>query len=105
MPGLRGTPLQRFWRMVDLDETGCWIWTGRVNPKGYGQFRPGGRGTSVAQAHRWAFELFVGSIPDGLHIDHLCRVKACVNPRHLEPVTDLENKRRAAEARRREAAA
>lgn len=69
--------------------TGCWIWTGKLR-KGYGQFR--GR-----PAHRVSYEAFVGPIPEGLVIDHLCRNRACVrpDPKHLEPVTARENDRRA----------
>jgi hypothetical protein len=59
--------------------------------KGYGAFMVGGRNVRV---HRWAYETLVGPIPDGLVIDHLCRVRNCVNPDHLEPVTHRENIRR-----------
>jgi hypothetical protein len=68
----------------------CWVWAGRLSPNGYGRF---GRGTP---AHRWSWEFFRGEIPTGLHLDHLCRNKACVNPEHLDPVTQAENNRRAA---------
>jgi hypothetical protein len=71
----------------------CWIWIGATHPKGYGRFMffKG----KVGQAHRWSYEHYVGPIPDGLDIDHLCRVRNCVNPEHLEPVTNLENHIRA----------
>jgi len=74
-----------------VDENGCWIWTGYVDPKtGYGmRSRPKGQGSRLA--HRQFFELHVGPIPEGLVIDHLCRVRACVNPGHLEAVTQREN--------------
>lgn len=65
----------------------CWPWVGSVTGDGYGQMR--GRG-----AHRVAYELHVGPIPTGLVIDHLCHVRHCVNPRHLEAVTNQENSRR-----------
>lgn len=68
-------------------ETGCWEWQGPMHPKGYGTF-------AHELAHRRSYEMFVGDIPDGLHIDHLCRNKRCVNPAHLEPVTHAENNRR-----------
>lgn len=67
----------------------CWIWLGHVNPKGYGKFSRY-KGSPV-MAHRWSYEYFVGEIPKGLVLDHLCGVKNCVNPEHLEPVTNKEN--------------
>jgi hypothetical protein len=75
-------------RVVDLiDPSGdCWEWTGSLN-KGYGQW-------SARMAHRLVWEVLVGPIPDGLTLDHLCRNSRCVNPDHLEPVTQAENNRR-----------
>lgn len=73
--------------------TPCWVWNLAVMPNGYGQqAKPGGRGTALA--HRVYYEEARGPIPAGLDIDHLCRVRACVNPDHLEPVTRSENLRR-----------
>jgi hypothetical protein len=73
--------------------TPCWIWQNYVSPKGYGICRsPDNR---TMRAHRLAYEAFVGPIPEGLTLDHLCRVRACCNPKHLEPVTALENLLRA----------
>ena len=74
----------------------CWVWTGTRQRNGYGSFGVKGR---TLRAHRWSYEFYVGPIPAGLQIDHLCRVRNCVNPEHLEPVTHAENMRRAREAR------
>src|SRR6185369_17164459 len=76
-----------------VSETGCWLWTGPIKPSGYPnvfEYR-GAR----QPAHRHFYERFVGPIPVGLDLDHLCRTRRCVNPAHLEPVTRLENMRRA----------
>lgn len=69
----------------------CWIWSGARGTGGYGRFRVAGR---TREAHRVAYLMLVGPIPDGLQLDHLCRVRSCVNPAHLEPVTSRENTRR-----------
>lgn len=85
-----GTPEHRFWLKVDKgDGSGCWMWTGAKSPLGYGAFRVSPR--DLRRAHRYSYELLVGPIPEGLHIDHLCRVPSCVRPDHLEPVTLREN--------------
>ena len=69
--------------------SGCWLWAGTlVEPSGYGVFAV--KRKSV-QAHRVSYEIHVGPIPEGLQLDHLCRVRCCVNPAHLEPVTHREN--------------
>lgn len=84
-----GTPDQRFDALyIPEPNSGCWLWLGRLDHNGYGQFSHGQR---RSQAHRWSYERLVGPIPDGLQIDHLCRVRSCVNPVHLEPVTQREN--------------
>lgn len=71
-----------FLEKVDKTDT-CWNWTGYLN-LGYGVFKS-------KRAHRVAYEHLVGPIPEGLVIDHLCRNRACVNPEHMEPVTNKEN--------------
>lgn len=70
-------------RIVQSDN--CWLWTGAVSVQGYGIFM------SNQMAHRYSYELFRETIPEGLVIDHLCRNKKCVNPDHLEPVTNKIN--------------
>jgi hypothetical protein len=64
--------------------TGCWLWTGSHDRNGYGQF-------NKTTAHRWVFEKLRGPLPPGDELDHLCRVRSCVNPDHLEPVSRREN--------------
>lgn len=81
---------QRFASKYEVDpETGCWLWTASIRPNGYAQFRYS-KGKN-GYGHRFAYEHFVGPIDDGLTIDHLCRNRACVNPDHLEPVTQQKN--------------
>ena len=72
---------------VAVDGNGCWIWQGAINAGGYGRV-PVRKGNT---AHRLSYRTFVGPIPEGLQLDHLCRVRACCNPEHLEPVTSREN--------------
>ena len=77
---------KRFWSKVNKTAT-CWLWTAST-ARGYGIFWNGRR---KVVAHRISYELFVGFIPNELQLDHLCRVRHCVNPGHLEPVTQQEN--------------
>lgn len=93
---------ERFWSKVNFDGPvppaapglgPCWLWTASIAGKGYGQIYAGtvdGR-LRKAVAHRWAYEALIGPVPDGLVLDHLCRVRLCVNPWHLEPVPNREN--------------
>lgn len=84
----RNTMADRFWPKVRTGE-GCWSWNAAHNRKGYAVL-------SGTRAARLAYELTRGPIPDGLQIDHLCRNTGCVNPAHLELVTNDENQRRKA---------
>ena len=76
---------------VPEPNTGCWLWTRTTCRNGYGQLTVNWRYRS---AHRVSYEVLVGAIPKGLQLDHLCNTKCCVNPDHLEPVTNLENSKR-----------
>ena len=68
--------------------SGCLLWLGAISKSGYGNFWADG---TIWRAHRWAYQHFVGPIPTGFTLDHKCRVRCCVNPDHLEPVTVKEN--------------
>ena len=80
-------------KYIPEPNVGCWLWMAYLQRDGYGQFTAysiGKRAFQVA-AHRWSYEHFIGPIPKGFQIDHLCRVRSCVNPHHLEAVTCKEN--------------
>jgi hypothetical protein len=79
---------ERIERCVVIDDRGCWNWMRQRNRLGYGLMRWRGRKVPV---HRVSYEAFVGPIPEGLEIDHLCRNRACCNPEHLEAVTRRTN--------------
>lgn len=92
MSGHEEALVERFLEKVSPEpNSGCWLWTGAVKARGYGAFWAWGRSR---EAHRVSYELFVGPIPMGLQMDHLCRNSSCTNPSHLEPVTLQENVRR-----------
>lgn len=83
---IRATLIERLWSRIERQPDGCWLWAGPVKANGYGVIGRGGRG-NTDYVHRVMYELIIGPIPEGLCIDHLCRVRACCNPSHLEAVT------------------
>lgn len=93
-PRARMSIKERIGRNVTVDPiTECWVWTGRLMNAGYGQltYVQVGYKTVTLLAHRASYEVHIGEIPQGKYLDHLCRVRACVNPGHLEPVVPREN--------------
>lgn len=95
MSDLDDKTVARFWAKVNRDGpthpvlgTPCWLWT-RFTHRGYGRFGIGK--TRADRAHKVAWRLLRGVIPAGLQLDHLCRIRRCVNPAHLEPVSRREN--------------
>jgi hypothetical protein len=84
---VRGSAVERITQRTSRTG-GCWLWTGVLNRDGYAEIRIEGK---YRMAHRVAYEELVGVIPEGLQLDHLCRVRHCVNPEHLEPVTPRVN--------------
>lgn len=83
---------ERFWKYVTKTSR-CWIWNGSKT-RGYGNFVIKQRPTKCVRAHRYAYELLVAQIPNGMTIDHLCKNPSCVNPSHMEIVTFSENSKR-----------
>ena len=88
---IQGDAPARFASKVRLRLSGCVDWVGLLDTNGYGTFW---NGTRTVKAHRWAWEALNGPVPEGLVLDHLCRRRCCVNPAHLEPVTQAVNTRR-----------
>lgn len=80
-------PIERFERKYVIAPSGHWIWTAHTLPNGYGQM-------DKKYAHRLSHEFYIGPIPEGMVIDHLCRVRNCVNPDHLQAVTQKVNMER-----------
>lgn len=96
MAKARSSLAELLWPRVEMgDSLACWMWHGPIDRHGYGKIHSGSRQNSVhLRAHRVAYALFKGLIPEGLTIDHLCRNRLCCNPFHLEAVTAAENVRR-----------
>ena len=90
MPKPISDPLTRFWPKIEKTET-CWNWTGSKDRHGYGRFGLGSREAGVAFAHRYAWEIENGPIPEGMDLDHICHQHACVRPSHLRPVDRKRN--------------
>lgn len=82
--------LNRLLAQIQFTDT-CWLWTAYKTPRGYGQISLNGR---LVRVHRILYEMCVGPVSEGLELDHLCRVPACCNPSHLEPVTHQVNLQR-----------
>ncbi len=88
----RLSAIKRLLQKVRITPSGCWEWQGKIKPNGYGMFwNDTGH---LVYVHRFSYEYYIGSIPEGLQIDHLCRVRHCANPKHLEAVTARENQLR-----------
>lgn len=93
--------IESFWaRVHKVEMTGCWVWRGHINKQRYGTwtFWENGKGRTV-YPHRYAYELLVGPIPEGIVLDHLCLNRTCCNPAHLDPISCAENVRRGLESR------
>ncbi len=91
MPHPKQTAATIYARCVELPWSGCWIWMGRLN-KGYPKLSFENK---TCGGHRVLYEMLIGPIPEGLTLDHLCKIPCCVNPAHLEPVTLSVNMKRA----------
>ena len=89
------TIVQRLARRTDITPEGCWLWRGAGNPGGYGVIQgraaPTDTGKEIRLVHRVSYYLSKGTIPRGMQLDHLCRNRRCINPFHLEAVTQREN--------------
>lgn len=83
--------VERFHAKYEIDENGCWIWQSKTRPDGYGVIWAGIEEGREVRAHRLSYEIHHGPIPEGLTVDHVCRVRACVNPEHLRLLTREDN--------------
>lgn len=83
--------IERVLSRIEYSMTGCWVFLGCKTERGYGHVRDRGK---MRMAHIISYEHFIGQIPEGKELDHVCRNRPCVNPAHLEPVTHQENVRR-----------
>lgn len=95
--------IDRLMEKVDFTSTECWLWTGALSRKGYGHISAPGRRGGTLQVHVVVYEFLYGPVPEGLELDHLCHVRNCVRPSHLEAVThavNLRRRRRPAEAQK-----
>jgi hypothetical protein len=119
IPSRNGPTEERFWRCVDKegpipavfwdsindcyrpggDAGACWVWSRTPNNKGYGHFYDGST-ADLVYVHRYSYELHNGPVPADLRVDHLCCVRTCVRPSHLEAVSNGENIRRGLVAKR-----
>lgn len=82
---------ERFSSKVQFSDDGCWLWRASRTRHGYGRYGKGRRVDGWGVAHKCGWEFIHGPVPEGLELDHLCRVPSCVNPAHLEPVSHAEN--------------
>lgn len=88
---MRKTPIERFTEKYIVTSCGCWIWIASIGSHGYGQL---GLNDKIVTAHTFSYNNFIGLIPDGLELDHLCRNRSCVCPWHLETVPHKINMKR-----------
>lgn len=87
MPGKQGPAVDRMLGKVTYEDDGCWLFEGAKSHDGYGKLNRGGQSEGLVYAHVLAWEQAVGPIPEGMVLNHLCRVRHCVNPDHLEVTT------------------
>src|SRR6185369_9168336 len=89
------TTVERLQEKITINENGCWIYTGRLTPKGYVHVRHSEEQGKMRFGHVIVWEEAYGPVPEGLELDHTCKNRACLNPDHLEPVTHAINVQRA----------